>query len=73
MPTSRTFRVPGVLFLLVATLLLLITSVSLPYLPAVDFVRAHVESGNVEVATTQGTITSSTVSQVKVSNLVPDA
>ena len=66
---SRAFCIPGVLFLLAATVLLLITSVSLPYLPAVDFVRTHVKSGNVAV----GTTTSSSVSQLRVSNLVSDA
>lgn len=70
MPSSRAFCVPGVFFLLVATVLLLITSVSLPYLPAVDFVRAHVQSGNVEAATAQGTVTSPTISQLKVCRLV---
>ena len=71
--TSRAFCVPGVLFLLAATVLLVITSVSLPYLPVIDFVRCHVESGNVAVADTQGTVTSTSISQLKVSDLVPDA
>lgn len=71
--TSRAFCVPGVFFLLVATVLLVITSISLPFLPAIDFVRAHVESGNVGTATSQGTITSSTISQLKVGDFVSDA
>jgi len=69
---SRTFCVPGVLFLLAATVLLIITSVSLPYLPAIDFVRSHVKSGNVYVGAAQGSTTPSAISQLKVSNLLPD-
>jgi hypothetical protein len=53
--------------------LLIITSISLPYLPAIDFVRAHVKSGNVGVANAQGNIASTTISQLKVSGLVFDA
>ncbi|KAF9791956.1 pali-domain-containing protein [Thelephora terrestris] len=68
MSTSRAFCVPGVFFLLAATVLLIITSVSLPFLPAIDFVRAHVQSGNVGVANTQGIATSSSISQLKVSS-----
>ena len=68
--SSRAFCVPGVLFLLAATVLLVITSVSLPFLPAIDFVRAHVQSGNIGVANTQGVTTSTTISQLKVSNSV---
>lgn len=71
--SPRAFCVPGVVFLLAATVLLTITSVSLPYLPVIDFVRSHVESGNVAVANAQGTVTSSSISQLKVSSLVSDA
>jgi len=71
--TPRAFCVPGVVFLLAATVLLVITSVSLPYLPAIDFVRSHVESGNVAVANGQGVVTSSSISQLRVSSLVSDA
>ena len=71
--TSRAFCIPGVIFLLAATVLLIITSVSLPYLPAIDFVRSHVESGNVAVANGQGVVTSSSISQLRVSSLVSDA
>jgi len=39
--------------------------VSLPYLPAIDFVRSHVESGNVAVANGQGAITSTSISQLR--------
>jgi len=68
--TPRAFCIPGVVFLLAATVLLVITSVSLPYLPAIDFVRSHVESGNVAVANAQGVVTSSSISQLRVSSLV---
>jgi len=68
--TPRAFRVPGILFLFAATVLLIIISVSLPYLPVIDFVRSHVESGNIGVADGQGTTTSPSVSQLKASHLV---
>lgn len=68
--SSRVFCIPGVIFLLAATVLLLITSVSLPYLPAIDFVRTHVNSGNVGVANAQGSTTSSSINQLRVSGLV---
>jgi len=45
----------------VATVILVVTSVSLPYLPNTDLVRVHVKSGNV----TQGTVTSSDISQLR--------
>lgn len=67
--TSRTFCIPGVIFLAIATVLLIITSISLPFLPAVDFVRAHVQSGNVAVANSPGVATSQTISQLKASEL----
>jgi len=70
--TFQALRVPGILFLFAATVLLIITSVSLPYLPVIDFVRSHVESGNIGVADAQGTVTSPSVSQLKVSHLVSD-
>ena len=70
--TPRAFCIPGVVFLLAATVLLVITSVSLPYLPAIDFARSHVESGNVAVANARGAVTSSSISQLKVSSLVSD-
>jgi len=63
--SSRAFCIPGVIFLLAATVLLLITSISLPYLPAIDFVRAHVNSGNVGVANAQGNTASSSISQLR--------
>lgn len=64
--TSRAFCVPGSVFLLAATVLLVITSVSLPYLPAVDFVRANVQSGTVSVIDSQGTVASPSISQLRV-------
>jgi len=69
---SRAFCIPGVLFLLAATVLLIVTSISLPYLPAIDFVRSHVDSGNIGVANAQGSTTSSSISQLRVSGLVFD-
>ena len=71
--SSRVFCIPGIIFLLAATVLLIITSISLPFLPAIDFVRAHVESGNIGVANAQGNTTSSSISQLRVSGLVFDA
>jgi len=71
--TSRAFCVPGVVFLFAATVLLLITSISLPYLPVVDFARANVRSGNIGVADAQGNVTSPLISQLKVSRLVGGA
>lgn len=65
--TSRAFCIPGVLFLLAATVLLIITSVSLPFLPDIDFVRSHVDSGSIGVANAQGSVTSSSISQLRVS------
>jgi hypothetical protein len=63
--TSRAFCIPGVVFLLAATVLLLITSVSLPYLPAIDFVRTHVEQGDITVVNAQGRVISTSISQLK--------
>ncbi|KAF9644635.1 pali-domain-containing protein [Thelephora ganbajun] len=63
--TSRVYYVPGALLLFAATVLLIITSVSLPYLPAIDFVRSHVESGNIRVANAQGNAMSPSISQLK--------
>ena len=70
--TSRTFCIPGILFLLAATVLLIITSISLPFLPDIDFVRTHVNSGNVGVANAQGNTIPSSISQLRVSGLVSD-
>jgi len=63
--TSRAFCIPGSVFLLAATVLLVITSVSLPYLPAVDFVRSSFRSGNVSVLNGNGDVTSTSVSQLR--------
>lgn len=71
--TSRAFCIPGVLFLLAATVLLIITSISLPFLPDIDFVRSHVNSGNIGVANAQGNVVSPSISQLKVRGLVSDA
>lgn len=39
----RAFHIPGVFFLFCAFALLFLVSVSLPFLPAIDFVRVHFE------------------------------
>ena len=70
--TSRAFCVPGSVFLLVATVLLIITSVSLPYLPAVDFVRSSFRPGGVSVLDGHGDVTSTSVSQLRVTRSVSD-
>ena len=70
--TSRAFCVPGSVFLLAATVLLIITSVSLPYLPAVDFVRSNFQSGTVSVLDGHGDVTSTSVSQLRVTRSVSD-
>ena len=56
----------GVFFLLAATVMLIVTSVSLPLLSNTEFIRVHVKSGNI----TQGTVTSSDISELKVSGVV---
>lgn len=38
---SRTFCIPGILFLVVALILSFLVSVSLPFLPAIDIVRTN--------------------------------
>lgn len=48
---SRAFCIPGIFFVFAATVLLIVTSISLPYLPALDIVRVHVNSGTVVVGT----------------------
>ncbi|KAJ7147290.1 hypothetical protein C8R46DRAFT_1353487 [Mycena filopes] len=42
---SRIFCIPGIIFLLCALVLSVLVSISLPYLPALDFVRVHFGSG----------------------------
>ena len=42
----RSFHIPGVAFLLTAFLLLFLTSISLPYLTGLDFVRTTFASGS---------------------------
>lgn len=59
---SRTFCVPGVFFLFSAFVLLFITSVSLPYLSAMDITRTHFETGSVAAPGS-----SSSISQIRVS------
>jgi len=57
---SRTFCVPGVFFLFSAFVLLFITSVSLPYLSAMDITRTHFEAGSVAAPGS-----SSSISQIR--------
>lgn len=45
---SRAFCIPGVFFLLAAFVLSFLTSISLPYLPALDITRTHFGSGAVQ-------------------------
>ncbi|KAJ7255425.1 hypothetical protein B0H12DRAFT_1233044 [Mycena haematopus] len=42
---SRIFCIPGIIFLTCALVLSLLVSISLPFLPALDFVRVHFNSG----------------------------
>ncbi|KAJ6542731.1 hypothetical protein B0H19DRAFT_1000450 [Mycena capillaripes] len=42
---SRIFCIPGIIFLLCALILGVLVSISLPFLPALDFVRVHFGSG----------------------------
>ncbi|KAJ7682861.1 SUR7/PalI family-domain-containing protein [Mycena rosella] len=46
---ARIFCIPGIIFLLCALVLSILVTISLPFLPALDFVRVHFGSG---VATT---------------------
>lgn len=68
---SNLCRIPAIVFLFAATALLILTSVSVPFLPVFDFVRTQVKSGNVTVATTDGIVTAAGISQLKVGDLVP--
>jgi hypothetical protein len=61
---SRTFCIPGIFFLLAATGLLIVTSISLPYLPALDIVRVHITSGAV-VLGDASTSSSQSISQLR--------
>jgi len=45
---SRAFCVPGVIFLGIALVLSFLSSISLPYLPALDITRTQVESGAIQ-------------------------
>ncbi|KAF9040079.1 pali-domain-containing protein [Panaeolus papilionaceus] len=49
---SRAFCIPGVIFLVAAFLLNIITSISLPFLPAVDIARTHFPNADVSYQTT---------------------
>ncbi|KAJ6476290.1 hypothetical protein C8R45DRAFT_1009497 [Mycena sanguinolenta] len=42
---SRVFCIPGIIFLTCALVLSILVSISLPFLPALDFVRVHFDSG----------------------------
>ncbi|KAJ6526617.1 hypothetical protein DFH09DRAFT_1187600 [Mycena vulgaris] len=44
---SRIFCIPGIIFLLCALVLSILVTISLPFLPALDFVRVHFGSGGV--------------------------
>jgi hypothetical protein len=45
---TRAFFIPGVFFLLAAFILSLLTSISLPFLPALDITRTHFGHGAVQ-------------------------
>ncbi|KDQ52443.1 hypothetical protein JAAARDRAFT_162894 [Jaapia argillacea MUCL 33604] len=57
----RTFCIPGVFFIFSAFVLMFITSISLPYLTGVDFVRVHFNGGGAGA----GSGTGSAVSQLR--------
>ena len=44
---GRLFHIPGIFFLFSAFVLLLLVSISLPYLTALDFARVHFDEGKV--------------------------
>lgn len=45
---SRVFCIPGIIFLVCALVLSFLTSISLPYLPALDIARTHFGNGALE-------------------------
>jgi len=45
---ARAFCIPGVFFLFAAFVLSFLTSISLPYLPALDITRAHFGNGVIQ-------------------------
>ncbi|EIW76851.1 pali-domain-containing protein [Coniophora puteana RWD-64-598 SS2] len=53
----RSFCIPGIFFLLAATVLLIITSINLPYLTALDFARVHYTGNSLGVSGGQGSLT----------------
>jgi hypothetical protein len=46
---ARIFCIPGIILLFAATVLLFVTSISLPFLPALDIVRVHSGSDAAQV------------------------
>ena len=46
---ARIFCIPGIILLFAATVLLFVTSISLPFLPALDIVRIHTGSDGAQV------------------------
>ncbi|EMD32824.1 hypothetical protein CERSUDRAFT_118517 [Gelatoporia subvermispora B] len=54
---SRAFHLPGIFFLFCAFVLLLLVSVSLPFLPAIDVTRVHFHDGNVATETNESAMT----------------
>jgi hypothetical protein len=59
---SRAYTIPGVILLLAATGLLIVASVSLPALPALDIVRVQVKNGTVFVG---NVLNSPSISQLR--------
>lgn len=52
---ARAFCIPGVFFLLSATVLLILTSISLPFLTALDITRVHFNGSGKQPSGVQGT------------------
>jgi hypothetical protein len=44
---TRAFCIPGIVFLFIAFVLSFLTSISLPYLPALDITRTHFGDGTI--------------------------
>ena len=63
---ARMFCVPGVFFLFGAFVLLLVTSINLPFLTALDFVRTHFDVGSSN-GTSGSIANTSDIDQIRVS------
>ncbi|KAI0728816.1 hypothetical protein C8Q72DRAFT_832161 [Fomitopsis betulina] len=54
---GRLFHIPGIFFLFSAFVLLVLVSISLPYLTALDFARVHFNEGKVSTGSDSNTLT----------------